>query len=675
VSAGGAKSRTELFTSGERAALLLSAIVDSSDDAIISKDLNGVVTSWNKSAERLFGYTAAEMVGQSITILIPMDRQDEEPKILSRLRRGERVEHFQTVRKHKDGSLLDISLTISPVRDIDGNIVGASKIARDITQQKRADEALLASEARFRQLANAMPQMVWTATSAGDLDYISEQAARYFGAPQESVLGAGWLQWVHPDDQELAVNRWKRSLDTGEHYEIAFRLLRASDSSWRWHLVRAERSAVGQIAKWFGTCTDIEEQKRVQGTLAEQARISALGADIGAALTQVSSLKESLHGCVQAIVTHLDAAFSRIWTLSPNHDVLELQASAGLYTHLNGAHARVPVGTFKIGRIALHRRAHLTNNVLSDPEVSDRDWAEREGMVAFAGYPLIVEDRLIGVLGLFARHSLGQDTVNALASVAATIAIAIERKRSEESLVTQAAELRRSNEDLEQFAHVACHDLRSPLNTILQFTELIVQKQGASLDAEMGQLLQIVRNSAGRMGDLISALLTYSRLNDESSREVRPISSLTAYENAVANLSAAISEAQARIDSADLPDVLSNPAQLLQVFQNLISNALHYRGAVTPHIRVSAERQNTFWLFSVSDNGPGIAPQYHSLIFEPFKRLHGADRPGSGIGLAFCRKFIEREGGKIWVESEEGKGATFRFTLPAVESKPSAFSI
>ena len=203
------------------------AIIDSSEDAIISKDLNGIVTSWNKSAERLFGYTAAEMVGQPITVLIPIDRQDEEPKILSRLRRGERVDHFQTVRKRKDGSLLEISLTISPIKDIHGNIVGASKIARDITQQKRAEEALLASEARFRQLANAMPQMVWTATPAGDLDYVSEQVTRYFDAPPESVLGAGWLQWVHPDDQELAVNHWKRSLDTGERYEIEFRLLRA----------------------------------------------------------------------------------------------------------------------------------------------------------------------------------------------------------------------------------------------------------------------------------------------------------------------------------------------------------------------------------------------------------------------------------------------------------------
>src|SRR3984957_14804300 len=199
--AGGAKSPSELFTSGEAASPLLKAIVDSSDDAIISKDLNGVVTSWNKGAERLFGYTAAEMIGQPITILIPMDRQDEEPHILSRLRRGERVEHFQTVRRRKDGSFLDISLTISPVKDRDDNIVGASKIARDITQQKRSDEALLASEARFRQLANAMPQMMWTATPAGDLDYVSERAIRYFDASPESVLGSGWLRWGPPDDQ------------------------------------------------------------------------------------------------------------------------------------------------------------------------------------------------------------------------------------------------------------------------------------------------------------------------------------------------------------------------------------------------------------------------------------------------------------------------------------------
>jgi PAS domain S-box-containing protein len=143
----------------ESVELLLSAIVDSSDDAIISKDLTGTITSWNAGAERIFGYTAAEVVGRSITILIPPDRLEEEPEILARLKRGERVDHFETVRRRKDGSLVDISLTISPVKNAQGTIIGASKIARNISEQKRLQLELVASEARFRQLADAMPQI------------------------------------------------------------------------------------------------------------------------------------------------------------------------------------------------------------------------------------------------------------------------------------------------------------------------------------------------------------------------------------------------------------------------------------------------------------------------------------------------------------------------------------
>jgi PAS domain S-box-containing protein len=150
--------------SNEDAALLLSAIVDSSDDAIISKDLNGIITSWNRSAERLFGYTAAEAVGQPVaSLLIPADRQEEEPEILSRLRRGERVDHFETKRKRKDGTILDISLTISPVKDAKGNIVGASKIARDVTEQLRTREELQKAN---RQLAQSNADLEYFAYSA-----------------------------------------------------------------------------------------------------------------------------------------------------------------------------------------------------------------------------------------------------------------------------------------------------------------------------------------------------------------------------------------------------------------------------------------------------------------------------------------------------------------------------
>ena len=168
--------------------------------------------------------------------------------------------------------------------------------------------------------------------------------------------------------------------------------------------------------------------------IAEQADLEALGAEIGVVLTQCDGLAVMLQRCAGVLVKHLDAAFARIWTLSRDGRVLELEASAGIYTHTDGGHARVPVGSLKIGRIAQERRPHLSNQVIGDAEVSDQAWAEREGMVAFAGYPLIVEDRLIGVAALFARKRLGDSVLKALASIADEIALGIEHKRAEEAL-------------------------------------------------------------------------------------------------------------------------------------------------------------------------------------------------------------------------------------------------
>src|SRR6185295_8991204 len=148
------------------------------------------------------------------------------------------------------------------------------------------------------------------------------------------------------------------------------------------------------------------------------------------------SLASVLQQCAEALVTHLGAAFARVWTLNEPEGVLELQASAGLYTHLSGPHGRVPIGQFKIGRIARDRKPHLTNAVIGDPEVSDQEWAQREGMVAFAGHPLIVDDRVVGVMALFARHTLSDSIISALASVADHVALGVERYRGAEALRT-----------------------------------------------------------------------------------------------------------------------------------------------------------------------------------------------------------------------------------------------
>lgn len=179
---------------------------------------------------------------------------------------------------------------------------------------------------------------------------------------------------------------------------------------------------------------EIRDRKQAEAELAENARRLALRSDIGLALSRESDLSTMLFRCTQAFVQHLDVAFARIWTLNPDENILELQASAGMYTHINGLHAKVPVGDLKIGRIASQRQPHLTNDVLSDPYISDPEWAQREGMVSFAGYPLIVEDDLVGVMAMFARHPLSPMTLDTLTAVANEIAVGIERQQLDQAL-------------------------------------------------------------------------------------------------------------------------------------------------------------------------------------------------------------------------------------------------
>ena len=192
------------------------------------------------------------------------------------------------------------------------------------------------------------------------------------------------------------------------------------------------------------------ERRRVQEGLQEHMRLALLRSSVGIALTHSSSLQEMLQRCTEVFVNYLDVAFARIWTLTPRQDVLELQASAGMYTHLNGGHARVPVGQFKIGLIAQERQPHLTNAVIGDPQVSDQEWARREGMVAFAGYPLLVEAKLVGVVAMFARHPLTDATLDTIASVATSIALSLERLHARDELYESELRFRQLTEHIHE---------------------------------------------------------------------------------------------------------------------------------------------------------------------------------------------------------------------------------
>jgi len=243
-----------------------------------------------------------------------------------------------------------------------------------------------------------------------------------------------------------------------------------------------------------------------------------------------------------------------------------------------------------------------------------------------------------------------------------------DRKLTEKALIEQSERLARSNADLQEFAYVVSHDLQEPLRTVASLSQLLQRRYRSRLDGDADQLIGMIVSSSERMSALIRDVLSYTRVTGGAAPRPSEVNPNTLVEWVTENLHASIEETRTRIETAELPVVIADKASLAHVFQNLIGNAIKYRGPDPPVIRISAEARNSEWVFSVADNGIGIAPAYHQSVFGLFRRLHGNEYPGTGIGLALCKQLIEKQGGRIWVESEAGHGATFRFTIPRVEN-------
>ena len=322
------------------------------------------------------------------------------------------------------------------------------------------------------------------------------------------------------------------------------------------------------------------------------------------------------------------------------------------------------------GWVLTERKPLLSNKPDSDPRwkgIPPGHMAIRR----FLSAPAAIGAMLVGQVAVAnASRDYTERDLRAMERLADLYAIAVWRKRAEEEIERAAAELARSNRELEQFAYVASHDLQEPLRMVGSFVQLLAQRYEGQLDGDADEFIHFAVDGATRMRQLIEDLLAFSRVGTRA-QPLEPTSCEDVLAEALANLRTRIEESGAEVTHDPLPTVLADERQLVQVFQNLLSNAIKFRSAEPPRIHVSADESNGEWEFAVRDNGIGVDPRHADRIFEIFKRLHTRDEyPGTGIGLAICRKTVERHGGRIWVDSQPGQGSTFRFTLPGTGETP-----
>ncbi|GGC35725.1 hypothetical protein GCM10011371_23870 [Novosphingobium marinum] len=353
------------------ASAFLASIVENSNDAIVGKLLDGTIVSWNSAAERIFGFSAEEIVGRSIRDLIPDNKQSEEDRILAAVARGETMPTFETVRRRKDGSLVPLMVTVSPVRDAAGTIIAASKIARDITDRKRVQEKLDDSEHRFSLLADNISQLAWIADSEGWIFWYNRRWFEFTGTNLQEMQGWGWKAVHHPDYVDAVVERVSHCFETGKDWEDTFPL-RGADGEYRWFLSRALpiRDEDGKVIYWFGTNTDVTEmrdaEKRIELLLLEvnhrsknmlamiqslARRTAVSGSDF------VSTLEKRISG----LARNQDLLVSQSWSNVPLRDILETQleflGEAVGQVSLEGPAVSLSPGAAEAIAMALHEMA------------------------------------------------------------------------------------------------------------------------------------------------------------------------------------------------------------------------------------------------------------------------------------------------------------------------------
>ncbi len=602
------------------------AIIKYSSDAIIGVTLDSTITSWNPAAEKLYGYAMEEAVGKPITMIFPPDRLEEENRILSRIAKGEEVRHFETTRVRKNGALVEISLTVSPVKNESGEIVSSSRIARDITERKRADGQLRRQAAALEAAANA----IVITDREGLITWVNPAFTRLTGYTPEEVGGKNpSILKSGKQDRFFYKNLWDKIL-SGEVWQGEMINKRKDGSLYTEdETIMPVRNERGEITHFVAIKQDITGRKRSEEAL-ERANAR-----------YKSTLDHMLEGCQ---IIGPDWRYVYVNEVAARHGRLSREELLG--KKMTEVYPGIEQ-TEMFGRIRDCIEGHVSQQM-------ENQFVYPDGTTAW--FNLSIEPVPEGAFVLSIDVTEQKRMLEELKK---------HREQLEELVKERTGQLEEVNKELEAFSYSVSHDLRAPLRHIGGFVELLQQRASASLDDESRRYLEIVSSSAIEMGTLIDNLLDFSRVGRrELVRRKTDVGGLV--RGVIGDMSRDVEGRAIEWEIGRLPEVEADPNMMRLVFVNLLSNAVKYtRPRERAEIAVRHSRNESEDVFSVHDNGVGFDMRYVDKLFGVFQRLHTQDEfEGTGIGLANVRRIVRRHGGRTWAEAKVNEGAAFYFSLP-----------